>query len=279
MEEKKTTKNSNVKKNTKVGSKATTTKKNTTKKNSNASHKKVTKGNNNTKKGANKNNSNKTVKKNPTVVVKEEKQNNVVKEENIVKEEKKVEVKEEVKNSKKEEVKPVSKVKDTTDFGGDEIRKLLIIIGAVCAVMLAFYFITEVVLKNKKDKKPNEPVAAEVEPTIQYEEILMGSLLNQKETDYYVLAYDPEDIYLDIYMNYISNYSQSDEPLSVYRVNLGKDYNKAYIAEESNLTGSDITMVKVKGTTLIRVSNGSVYKSFEGNDAIIGRFKYMLDVD
>ncbi len=277
MEEKKTTKNSNVKKNTKVGSKVATTKKNTTKKSTNASHKKVTKGNNNTKKGTNKNNSNKTVKKNSTVVVEEEKQNSVVKEESIVKEEKKV--KEEVKTNKKEEVKPVSKVKDTTDFGGDEIRKLLIIIGAVCAVMLAFYFITEVVLKNKKDKEPNKPSTAEVEPTIQYEEILMGSLLKQKETDYYVLVYDPEDIYLDMYMNYISNYKTSDEPLSVYRVNLGKDYNKAYIAEESNLTGSDITMVKVKGTTLIRVSNGSVYKSFEGNDAIIGRFKYMLDLD
>lgn len=280
MEEKKTTKNSNVKKNTKVGSKAATAKKNTTKKNSNASHKKVTKSNTSAKKGTNKNNSNKTVKNNVSAVVKEEKQNkNVVKEENIAKEEKKAQVKEEVKNNKKEEVKPVSKVKDTTDFGGDEIRKLLIIIGAVCAVMLAFYFITEVVLKNKKDKEPDGPLAAEVEPTIQYEEILMGSLLKQEETDYYVLVYDPEDIYLDMYMNYISNYTKSDEPLSVYKVNLGKDYNKKYIAEESNLTGSDITMIKVKGTTLIRVSNGSVYKSFEGNDAIIGRFKYMLDLD
>lgn len=161
------------------------------------------------------------------------------------------------------------------DFGGSEIRKLLIIIGAVCAVMLAFYFITEVVLKNKKDKTIEPDI--KLEPTIQYEQILMGSLFNQNENDYYVFVYDEDDILVDIYNQYLSTYKNSSDPVKVYKVNLSEDFNKSYISEESYLKGSDITKIKVTGTTLIRISDGEIYRAFEGYDEIIGRLKFMLE--
>lgn len=278
MKENKTTKK-NVKKNTK-GKTNSGTKKKTTKVASSVkttSAKKVSSKpavkKQPVKTGANKNSSKKTVTK---------KQTPKTSEKIVVNEPKtpKAEIKKEVVTPKKEEIKPKNvKAMESADFGGDEIRKLLIIIGAVCAVMLAFYFITEVVVNNKKkeENKDNKPVVTE--PVIQYEEILMGSLLNQNEVDYYVLVYDPEDPMLGIYNTYISSYKASDEPLKVYKVDLSKDYNKSYIAEESYLTGTDVSAVKVKGTTLVRVSAKSVYKSFEGKDAIIGRFKYMLNLD
>lgn len=163
------------------------------------------------------------------------------------------------------------------DFGSSEIRKLLIIIGAVCVVMLAFYFITEFVLKNKKDDSKEPEI--KIEPTIQYEQILMGSLFNQNEDDYYVLVYDEDDKLIDIYNQYLQTYKNSEDPVKVYKVNLSEDFNKTYINEESYLYGSDITKIKVTGTTLIRISEKEIYKAFEGYDEIISRLKFMLKKD
>lgn len=163
------------------------------------------------------------------------------------------------------------------EFAGDEIRKLLIIIGAVCAVMLSFYFITEFVVKNKKgaDNKPNDQI--NIEPDIQYENILMGSLFKQNGSEYYVLAYDEEDILTEIYNQYISTYTKKEGHLNFYKVNLSSDYNKGYIAEESYLSGNDVTKIRVKETTLIRIKDGKIYKTYEGYENIKNKLKSLSE--
>lgn len=244
--------------------------------------KKVTKSNNTTKK----NTGSKTSKNTKSTTKKVENKGNKKVE---VKETKKVEIKDnniktEIVNKKEENIKKKVKVsknnnEPSTDFGGEEIRKLLIIIGAVCAVMLAFYFITEVVLKNKKEntETTKEPEIT-IEPEIQYEQILMGSLLNQDESTYYVFAYTEDDPMLDIYNQYLESYKNSDnEPLNVYRVNLTEDFNKSYVADESYLEGDDVTKVKVTGTTLIRIKNDEIYKYYEGYEEISEKLKSMID--
>ena len=180
---------------------------------------------------------------------------------------------------KKVEVKPITKKQSTndTDLGGDEIKKLLIIIGAVCAIMLIFYFITEGVLKNKKEEEKPETPEIKIESEIQYEQILMGAMLDQKEDSYYVFAYDEEDHLNSVYDEYFKIYEKVDEHLKVYRVNLSDDFNKSYIAEESYLEGSNINKIKVTGPTLIRVEEGAMYLSFEGTDEILGRLKYITE--
>ena len=167
------------------------------------------------------------------------------------------------------------KMMDTSSDSTDEIRKLLIIIGAVCAVMLAFYFITEVVIKNK-DKSNNNQNDIKIEPDIQYEQILMGSLFNQNESDYYVFVYDTEDAMLDLYNQYISSYNNLDSHLKIYKVNLSEDFNKSYIDEESHLSGSNIRDVKVTGTTLIRIKDKGISSSYEGSEQIVNKLKELV---
>lgn len=176
----------------------------------------------------------------------------------------------------KNNVTPIN-YQDDTDFGGDEIRKLLIIIGAVCAVMLVFYFITNGVVKNKKDKPKEETPNVKIEPEVNYDQILMGSLFNQKEDSYYVLAYTEDDEFYSIYETYLEKYNKLDDHLKVYKVNLSDGFNKSYVADESYLQGNDINLIKVNGTTLIRIEEGEIYLSFEGVDAIIGRLKYITE--
>ena len=165
---------------------------------------------------------------------------------------------------------------DTSSDSTDEIRKLLIIIGAVCAVMLAFYFITEVVVKNKKNSNNNNQNDIKVEPVIQYEQILMGSLFNQNESDYYVLVYDKDDAMLDLYNQYISSYNKLDSHLKVYKVNLSEDFNKSYIGEESHLSGDNIKDIKVTGTTLIRIKDKEISSSYENGEDITKKLKELV---
>lgn len=193
-------------------------------------------------------------------------------------------IKDNKETTKNNELKPLEKkymdsmnYQDDADFGGDEIRKLLIIIGAVCAVMLVFYFITDGVVKNKKDKPKEETPEVKIDPEIDYDHILMGSLFDQKEDSYYVLAYTEDDDFYPIYEAYLENYDKIEDHLKVYRVNLSDGFNKSYIADESYLEGSNINLIKVKGTTLIRIEEGYVYLSFETVDEIIGRLKYITE--
>ena len=170
------------------------------------------------------------------------------------------------------EVKKNSNSFDETneEFAGNEIRKLLIIIGAVCAVMLSFYFITEFVVKNKKDKKDDKP---KTETVIQYDEILMGSSLNQGSGEYYVFAYLENDDMLKIYKQYIDKYNKIDGHKKIYTVNLSNDFNKSYLSgsEEYYLEGNDASKIKVAGTTLIKVIDNSINYSYREFDTIVDK--------
>ena len=191
------------------------------------------------------------------------------------------EVVEAKKNTYKEEkeynmARPIStQINNDDEFAGNEIRKLLIIIGAVCAVMLSFYFITEFVLKNKKDKD-NSSDTPKQETVIQYEEILMGELFNKGKEEYYVLAYVENEPYMNLYNDYIKTYNSKEGHKKIYKVNLADDFNKSYIADEAYLEGGDITKIKVTGTTLIKVIDEKVNYSYTNTDTISDKLQRLI---
>lgn len=171
----------------------------------------------------------------------------------------------------------IKQVEASDEFAGNEIRKLLIIIGAVCAVMLSFYFITEFVIKNKKDDNTNNDTP-KTETVIQYEEILMGSSLNQGSGEYYVFAYLEDDDMLNVYNSYIDSYNKIDGHKKVYKVNLSNDFNKSYVSgtDEYYLEGSDVSKIKVRGTTLIKVIDNSISYSYRNSDTIIDKLTRLI---
>lgn len=264
MEDKKKT-NKTTNNSTKKGVKTTTSKKQSTNTNKSTSVKKTT----STKKSTGTKKDSVSSKKNVVVPKEESKKvetKKVVTKNNLKKDEKKI----------NKEINKSVKMMDTSD-STDEIRKLLIIIGAVCAVMLAFYFITEVVVKNKNKNNSNDNQNdIKIEADIQYEKILMGSLFNQSESDYYVYVYDTDDTMVDLYNQYISSYNNLKEHLKVYKVNLNEDYNKSYIANESYLSGGNIKDIKVTGTTIIRVKDKQISASYEGSEQILKKLKELV---
>ena len=181
---------------------------------------------------------------------------------------KEVEIKEEVVSTETPAAKETSK-KKKSNLSNNEFVKLLQLILIVTGIFLAFYLVTWLFTDNS-DKNEKEEEKPEV--SIQYDEILMSNLLKQKDLEYYVLAYDAEDKYYDSYNMYIYNYSTQKDAKRVYTSVLSNGFNKKFYdkeLKESVIDAADISKLKLKDTSLIRVRRGTIRNVYEGHEEII----------
>lgn len=145
-------------------------------------------------------------------------------------------------------------------------KSIILIIGIIVALFVAFYFITTIVLKNKK----SEDIVTE--SIIKKDNIMFGQLLNRNESEYYVLAYKEDSKFNEIYNNYIKTYNEKEDALSIYKINLSDGFNKSYLAEETNVT-DEINKLTVSDETLFKISDGKIDTYNVGYDEIIETLK------
>ena len=202
-----------------------------------------------------------------------------------------VKVVKEVKTPKKEVVKEVKEVvtkpvkeekevKKTTPekkvtienikkFFRSDLGSLIEILAVIIVIILAFFLITNIIKKNgTKQQTSNKDVQ------IQYEEIFMSNIFNQKENDYYVLMYDSEDTYASAIENYKKAYTAKEDAISFHTVLLNSAFNKKFVAKESNVV-NNIKEFKVSGITLIRVEDKTITEKYEGTDAVLNKLGNM----
>lgn len=146
----------------------------------------------------------------------------------------------------------------------NEITNLIKILLILCAILLLFYFITEWVTKKDKNNVYTENTIA----TIQYDKILVGQILNQKEKQYYVLVEKQKDQYLELYNYYLSSYSGEKDGLKYYRVDLNDVFNSNHVGEKTELKGN-VSEFKFANTTLLLIKNGAISKIYEDRDSIV----------
>ena len=181
---------------------------------------------------------------------------------------KEVEIKEEVVSTETPAAKETSK-KKKSNLSNNEFVKLLQLILIVTGIFLAFYLVTWLFTDNSDE---NEKEEEKPEVSIQYDEILMSNLLKQKDLEYYVLAYDAEDKYYDSYNMYINTYSTQKDAKRVYTSVLSNGFNKKFYdkeLKESVIDAADISKLKLKDTSLIRVRRGTIRNVYEGHEEII----------
>ena len=178
---------------------------------------------------------------------------------------KKVENKKEV--VKVEKVKVEEKNKEIMPTTNNEMAKLVKIVLLITAIFLVFYGITLLVTENKTEETPV------TEATIQYDEILLSSLFEQPNNEYYVLVTKEDDDYLGVYSVYTSKYQSKENKLRLYSANLSSGFNSSYEAEESNLNTTKIEELKLKESTLLKISNKKIVASYEGSTKIIEHLK------
>ncbi len=149
----------------------------------------------------------------------------------------------------------------------DEVAKLIKIVGVVIVIYIAFFILTKIAIDKKIDDANNQDEL--VETTIQFEEIILGNLFDQKESEYYVLVTFENDVYNPLYYNYFMEYSQKEEALPKYNVNINNLFNKKHVAKEANFEKE----LKFKETTLLKIKYKKVTKVYEGREEIIEHLK------
>ena len=170
---------------------------------------------------------------------------------------KKVNTKKEIKE--KVEVKKVKK-ETTSPVTNNEMANLIKIVLVVTAIFLIFYGITTLVTdKNSNNTTNPEGVV------IQYDEILLGTLFEQSNSEYYVLVTTEDDYNTQTYSSLVSSYKAKENSLRVYTSNLDNGFNKTYKAEETKIS-NNLQELKLKGSALLKIKDKTIVASYEDND-------------
>ena len=147
------------------------------------------------------------------------------------------------------------------------VKSTVMILGIVVVVFLLFYFLTVAI--NNKNRRMNTKEKEKEEAKIGYYEILGDNTFTMPPRDYYVLFYDfedPEAVYLDYLFNLYAGY----EGQYIYKVDLGNKMNEKFVTEDkSNSKASKASELKIKGTTLIKISDGKNIEYTEGNGQVM----------
>lgn len=170
-----------------------------------------------------------------------------------------------------EKSQPKKELINKKDISADDeikIGNLFKIILIILVIFGLFYVITYYSEKNKKLKpSTSEPTNSYVE--IQYDEILIGSALNQKEEEYYVLI-AKEDTYKTSFKSLVATLNNKTR---IYYSFIENGLNSKYITkDESNLNVGNIEELKVKKDTLLKINNHSISETYEGTEDILNKF-------
>lgn len=139
---------------------------------------------------------------------------------------------------------------------GNELVKLIKIVLVLSILFLAFYGLTVLINKEKKEEKVSTPVS------IQFDEILISNIFNQPNNNYYVLIKMSDDKYNKVYDLYLNQTNTR-----IYTAILDNYFNKSYYDLEANIN-NDINKLKFNSATLINIVNGKVSSYYQGEDIL-----------
>lgn len=170
---------------------------------------------------------------------------------------------------KKEKKSLAKRIVDINGTKKDEVKKFIKIVLAITLIMVVVYGVTMVVVK-KSDEVKEEKTKEETKETtqIQYENIIIGTMLNYDDT-YYVLIKEDEDNRMSEYTALISEAKASEEAPVFYYANLTDSFNKPYLGKESNYDNKEsVSDFKVTGTTLVKISDHKIVDVYDNYEDI-----------
>lgn len=154
-----------------------------------------------------------------------------------------------------------------------EYSKIIKITIGVILVLTLTYFITA--LASGEIKFGKEKVE-EKETSIQYEEIIVGQMLNRNKNEYYVLLFDFTDSFASYYLSLKDSYINNEDSLPFYIIDLEKHINSKYIlkdGEELIEKPNNLSEFKVTSPTIIKVKDNKVVERISGRDSILKFFE------
>ena len=88
--------------------------------------------------------------------------------------------------------------------------------------------------------------------------VMVGTMFNKGDSEYYVLAYDMQDKVNQYYAALAGNYKGSK---TLYKLDLSSGFNSAFIGEESVIS-NDFTKLKLSGPTLMVIKGDKIISSY-----------------
>ena len=155
-----------------------------------------------------------------------------------------------------------------------EYSKIIKITIGVVLVLALTYFVTAIV--SGEIKFGNKEEVLKEETSIQYEEIMVGQMLNRSENEYYVLLFNFTDSFASYYLSLKDNYSLTDNALSFYIIDLEKHVNKDYVLKDGEyLVEKPVRLVdfKVTSPTIVKIKDKKVMERISGRDNILKFFE------
>lgn len=151
-----------------------------------------------------------------------------------------------------------------------ELIRFIKILFIVILFVVLVYFATRIFVKKDLGKDAEETNVTEVS----YSKMVFGTMLNRPQDEYYVLAYSSEDNKANYYNALASTYSNKEDGLYVYYIDLKDSMNKNYLATngQTNSKAKKISELKVGELTLIKVKNGEIVKYIEDIEGIKAEF-------
>lgn len=138
----------------------------------------------------------------------------------------------------------------------NELVKLIKITVIVLLLIIIFAGITWLIVNKKSNDSTSD------DTSIQYKEILVGSILNYSG-DYYVLVTSSDDSDLSSYTTDLDS-----SKVVYYKVYLDNAFNRSFLSDSANLYVSSVKDIRFKETTLLYISDGVITNAYEGFDAI-----------
>lgn len=151
-----------------------------------------------------------------------------------------------------------------TEFGINYFKIIVVLIVIFAIFYLITYFVT------KKDK------STEVEPTIQYKEVIAGNILNINQDDYFVLVEFEKDKYNSLYETYLTTYTSKEDSKPYYIVDMSKGFNKSYISSETKLDDESVSKFKFSETTLLKIQSGKVVEKYYTHETIMSALEKLI---
>lgn len=147
----------------------------------------------------------------------------------------------------------------------NEVKRFIIIVIVIGLFVGAIYGLTEMLKKD--DETPKEENTT---PTISYDKLTVGTLLNRPYDEYYVLAYDGganKAIEYSVLLSQYKSKSTEKDYVKIYFLDLDNSLNKKYYnVNEDNKSNPDAKKIEdldFGDLTLLYIKDGKIKEYIE----------------
>ena len=166
----------------------------------------------------------------------------------------------------KKPIKKETKKIENNKLDGEILSFIKIALGVGVVVLIVF---GATILMNKLgvfDEGYTKPERGEI--IISYEDATVGTIFNRPDAEYYVVFDDFTENPNQYLTSILFRYSNEEETLPIYKVDISNGFNIKYAGEQGNPSAQKVEDIKINGVTLIKIVNGKNVKYIEGTTNI-----------